>query len=355
MLNNSLRILIVDDSTFFRHRLVEIIQAEPDLQVIGTAANGKEAIEKVAELHPDLVTMDVQMPVVDGISAVRQIMAEHPTRILMLSALTKQGARETLDSLEAGAIDFLSKDGDYRKAGATSGNFTDKFLDKIRTVSRSQLTNLRLDDAIHRSTSYTHTAFHSLSRNGEHLGLVVIGASTGGPNALQVVLKCLPRSFSLPVLVAVHMPAGFTTAYAERLDNICAVKVREATDLAPIRAGQILIAPGGKQMTVSHGASGPQVRIKDASPEDVYHPSVDKLFTSAAITYKNKALGVIMTGMGSDGLEGSRRLKAAGARLWCQDKDSCVVYGMPQAVVGAGLSDRILPIEELGPQLTKQL
>ncbi|MEN8177569.1 MAG: chemotaxis response regulator protein-glutamate methylesterase [Pseudomonadota bacterium] len=355
MLNSSLKILIVDDSAFFRHRIAEVIEPVPDMSIVGYATNGEDAIQKANELRPDLITMDVQMPVVDGITAVRRIMAECPTRILMLSALTRKGARETLEALEAGAIDFLPKELDSLSANTSKDEFTEKILEKLQVVGRSQLDVRRMVTGRFRRAPVTQSGRRINALETDPPRLVVIGTSTGGPVALQAVLSSLPRIFPLPVLVAVHMPGSFTSAYAERLNTLCAIHVSEATDHTPLRAGQVLIAPGGKQMIVARGASGPQVRIKNALPDDLYHPSVDQLFISAAREFGSQALGMILTGMGSDGLKGGQQLKAAGAQLWSQDEKSCVVYGMPQAIEGAGLSNRVLPIEEMGPQLIKQL
>jgi two-component system chemotaxis response regulator CheB len=181
--------------------------------------------------------------------------------------------------------------------------------------------------------------------------VVAIGASTGGPVALRQVLMALPRNYVLPVVVAVHMPGSFTKAYAERLNSVCAVEVREAVDRELLRPGLVLIAPGGRQMTVERGPAGHQVRITDALPGQLYHPSVDLLFSSVAASFSGKALAVVMTGMGADGMKGAKDLKSAGSSVWSQDEKSCVVYGMPQAVERAGLSDRVLGLDEFGPML----
>jgi two-component system, chemotaxis family, protein-glutamate methylesterase/glutaminase len=353
MRDAGLKILIVDDSAFFRHRIEQIIESEPGMRVVGTATNGKDAVQKATELKPDLITMDVQMPVVDGISAVRRIMADCPTRILMLSALTREGARETLEALEAGAIDFLPK-ASLSEQGSDD-DFTETIRDKLRVLGHSQFT-LKRSGSHHVYRAYSPQAgMRSRAMEGAPPKLVVIGASTGGPVALQAVLGSLPRDFPLPILVAVHMPGNFTAAYAERLNTICAIQVSEAKDHTPLQAGHALIAPGGKQTIIDKGATGFRICIKDAMPGDVYHPSVDQLFISAARTFGSRVLAMVLTGMGSDGLKGGRQLKQVGARLWSQDKQSCVVYGMPHAIEEAGLSDRVLPLDEMGIQLVKQL
>ena len=342
------KVLIVDDSAFFRNRIQAVLASAPDFEVIGTATNGQEAIEKAQALKPDVITMDVEMPVVDGISAVRQIMSRTPTRIMMFSALTHEGARETLEALDAGALDFLPKD--MKASDRVSAN--EQLLERIRAVARARVPATRASAAVHRVAPVRPTRTAGVSTGREiHPSIVAIGASTGGPVALRQVLTALPRNFSQPVVVAVHMPGSFTKAYAERLNSACAVEVQEAKDRDILKPGRVLIAPGGRQMTLERGPSGHLVRITDALPGQIYHPSVDLLFSSVASCFGGKALAIVMTGMGADGLEGGRKLKASGSSLWSQDERSCVVYGMPQAVEKAGVSDRVLSLDELGPQL----
>lgn len=344
-----LKVLIVDDSVFFRNRITAALAPAEDIEVVGTASNGQEAIQKAQALRPDVITMDVEMPVVDGISAVRRIMTEAPTRILMFSALTKEGARETLEALEAGALDFLPKD---TQGGGRGEAFSSLLLERVRAVGRARLPALKGAAAGHYHAPVSRP---SRAHAGRELrpSVVAIGASTGGPVALRQVLTALPRHFPLPVVVAVHMPGSFTKAYAERLNSVCAVEVREAQDRDPLRPGEVLIAPGGLQMTVERGPSGHQVRVTEPLPGQIYHPSVDQLLSSVAAGFSGKALAVVMTGMGSDGLEGARKLKAAGCSVWSQDEKSCVVYGMPQAVERAGLSDRVVALDEMGPALAR--
>ncbi|MEJ2694432.1 MAG: chemotaxis response regulator protein-glutamate methylesterase [Candidatus Thiodiazotropha sp.] len=314
-----------------------------DFEVIGSAVNGQEGIDKALSLRPDLITMDVEMPVVDGITAVRRIMHDAPTRILMFSALTREGARETLDALEAGALDFLPKE--TRVADRASADA--QLLESLRSVGRARIPSTKPS-----VVGYRVAPVRTASAGREiRPSVVAIGASTGGPVALRQVLTALPRNYGLPVLVAVHMPGSFTKAYAERLNTVCSVEVREAVDRELLRPGLVLIAPGGRQMTVERGPAGHQVIITDALPGQLYHPSVDLLFASVAASFSGKALAVVMTGMGADGMKGAKDLKAAGSSVWSQDEKSCVVYGMPQAVERAGLSDRVLGLDEFGPAL----
>lgn len=347
-----LRVLIVDDSAFFRNRISDALSQADDIDVVGIAVDGRQAIERTRELKPDVITMDVEMPVVDGISAVRKIMTEMPTRILMFSALTKEGARETLDALDAGAMDFLPKDMSNLGRGVEEAN--KQLLERVRAVGHSRLSSLRGALGSHRAhPSRTVKAQLPMGAGGKKPELLAIGASTGGPVALRQVLSALPRNFPLPVLVAVHMPGSFTGAYAERLNTVCSIKVREAVDRDPLVPGQCLVAPGGKQLKVERGPSKYQVRVSEPLPGQIYHPSVDLMFSSLAQNHRECVLAVILTGMGADGLQGAKQLKRAGSILWSQDKQSCVVYGMPQAVEKAGLSDRVLALDELGPLLAK--
>ena len=341
------RVLIVDDSAFFRNRVAAALRAASDIEVVGFAANGDEAIRQNRSLNPDVVTMDVEMPVVDGITAVRKIMAEKPTRILMFSALTTEGARETLDALDAGAMDFLAKEMSSPVSGAEST--ARELLERVRSLSKSPMTQLRSSAKGYLSQTSRVSPIKQTSPGfATTPEMVAIGASTGGPVALRQILSALPRNFPLPVVAAVHMPGSFTKAYAERLDVACAIKIKEAVDRDRLIPGEGLIAPGGKQLRVVRGAGGYQVRISEALPGEIYHPSVDLFLASVAESYRAKALGIVLTGMGSDGVKGAKQLKNAGASLWSQDERSCVVYGMPQAVEKAGLSDRVLSLDEIG-------
>ncbi|QYZ65062.1 MAG: hypothetical protein OI74_05190 [Gammaproteobacteria bacterium (ex Lamellibrachia satsuma)] len=342
-----LKVLVVDDSAFYRHRIGEMLEVAPDLEIAGYAMNGEEAVNLAQQLHPDVITMDVQMPVLDGITAVRHIMARSPTRILMFSALTKAGARETLDALESGAMDFLPKTPDGLKSGESAEVFGEQLRQRVRAVGHGRLppksaTNTRLG-ASRLPVGYRQET--------GPVDMIAIGASTGGPVALQNILTRLPRNFPIPLVVAVHMPAAFTSAYADRLNTVCAIEVKEARDRDPLRPGRVLLAPGGRQMIVEKGVSGSMVRVKDAHGGQIYHPSVDQLLESAARVFGAQALGVVLTGMGADGLEGARKLKSTGAKLWSQDEASCVVYGMPRAVEKAGLVDRVVSLDEIGTML----
>ncbi len=348
-------VLVVDDSAFFRHRIVEILQQSPHINIAGTAVNGKDAVEKAAQLNPDIITMDVEMPVMDGIQAVREIMASNPTPILMFSNLTSEGARITLDALDAGAVDYLSKN--FSPSSTYDETYVvlrEKVLNIALKTNRQQLRSIR--PVVNTTKSKAKTVAAIPSREPSYTSsaknayeLLIIGTSTGGPVALQNVLTALPANYPLPVIAMVHMPGSFTTAYASRLNDLCKVSVKEAADKDALKPGQVLLAPGGMQLLVNRG----KVDIKESLPEQTYHPSVDVGFASAAESYGKKVLAVVLTGMGADGKMGAQKLKQAGATVWSQNQESCVVYGMPQAVEKAGLSDRVLPLDAIGEQLTK--
>jgi len=344
------RVLVVDDSGFFRRRIIEILEADARIKVVGSAANGKEAVEQVARLKPDVVTMDIEMPVMDGITAVRHIMAATPTPVLMFSSLTQEGAQATLDALEAGAVDFLPK----RFEDIAKDREQAKLLlrRRIHAVARQKPVVSSAPTAAPQSVVARPLAAPGAPRRGQ-LQVVAIASSTGGPVALAQVLSRLPAGFRLPVLVVQHMPASFTPAFAARLDQQCAIQVKEAQDGDVVQAGRVLLAPGGRQMTLQQRNGKVQVAISDGDPTLHYKPCADITFSSVADVFGGKALAMVLTGMGADGREGARAMKKHGALIWTQDEASSVIYGMPMAVAEAGLSDQVLSLREIGPALVQ--
>lgn len=365
----AIRVLVVDDSSFFRRRLTEIIAADPEMIVAGTANNGREAIEKAAELKPDVITMDVEMPVMDGIQAVREILKVQRTPILMFSSLTHNGAKATLDALEAGATDFLPKK--FEDIARDKADAIDLLRQRIKAVAkrrvapkmpsasvsapapapasaprtvpapiaRTPASRAELLRTVERlDTAENHDRPFKVS--GKSYRLVAIGTSTGGPVALQTIITALPANFPLPVLLVQHMPAAFTGAFAARLNTLAKIEVKEAADGDVLRPGVAYLAPGGKQMLLEGSDAHCKIRIKeDDSPRITFKPSVDITFGSAAKVFQDKVLAIVLTGMGSDGRDGARLLKQFGSKIWAQDEASSVVYGMPQAVTAAGLTD----------------
>jgi two-component system chemotaxis response regulator CheB len=350
-------VLIVDDSSFFRRRLTQMIDECPGLKVIGVATNGREGVAKALELKPDVITMDYEMPIMDGISAVREIMAKQPTPILMFSSLTYEGARVTLDSLDAGAVDYLPKN--FDEISRNSAELKQKLAERINAVAKARRRPAALAPvrpvAAPLSAPVSERAPEKIAprpaaRARKNYGVVLIGTSTGGPVALQTVLTTLPKNFPLPIVLIQHMPATFTSAFAERLNSQCQITVKEAADGDMLRPGLALLAPGGKQLMISKGG---KVKILPGDERLNYKPCVDVTFASAANIYRDQALAVVLTGMGSDGCEGARLLKQNGASIWAQDEASSVIYGMPMAVAKANLTDEILPLQQIGPRLAE--
>ena len=348
----AVRVLVVDDSSFFRRRVTEMLNADPRIEVIGTAADGVEAIKQTAALKPDVITMDIEMPVMDGITAVRRIMRSLPTPILMFSSLTTDGAKATLDALDAGAADFLPKK--FEDISEDRDEARRILCARVRLIGARGVARAATPAAVVSKApdAPSAVALGKRPRKGDY-DLVAIGTSTGGPVALQDVLSRLPANFPKPIILIQHMPGSFTPAFAQRLDSLCQIEVKEAADGDILKPGLALLAPGGKQMELESRGGSVRVRIKEAAPGQTYKPSVDLGFSSAAKVFPGKVLSIILTGMGADGREGARELKQGGSTLWSQDADSCVVYGMPAAVADAGLSDYILPLSEIGPSLAQ--
>ena len=370
----TVKVLVVDDSGFFRRRVKEILEADPRIEVVGTATNGQEAVERTLALHPDVITMDYEMPVMDGITAVRQIMQRQPTPVVMFSSLTYEGARVSLDALDAGAADYLPKN--FEDISRNPDKVRQLLCDRVHALARSNRRSLGFSapptvapapavapavasDPAARTparplSSSAQPAAEPPRRNAaprkRSYKLVAIGTSTGGPVALQKVLTQLPADFPAPLLLVQHMPGTFTKAFAERLDRLCRISVREAEDGDTLRPGLALLAPGGKQMMLdSRGV----IRILPGDERLNYKPSVDVTFGSAAKVLQNQVLGIILTGMGADGREGARMLKQAGSSIWAQDEASCVIYGMPMAVAKANLADGIYDLDEIGRYLAE--
>jgi len=355
------RVLVVDDSGFFRRRVKEILEEDPLLTVVGDAANGQEAIDKTAELKPDVITMDIEMPVMDGISATKKIMAVTPTPIIMFSSLTTDGAKATLDALDAGALDFLpkrfediSKDKDEaKKLLCQSVQAIAKKRTALKKHPTSSIKPLDKNKG-NINTAAVKKIAPRINKTGG-VDLVAIGTSTGGPLALQNVLVGLPKSFSKPIVLVQHMPGTFTPAFAKRLDQLCKISVKEAEDGDKLQAGQALLAPGGKQMLIEGRAGNAVVRIIESEPSLTYKPCVDITFRSINKVFPNNTLAIILTGMGADGREGTRILKSSGSEIWAQDEESCVVYGMPAAVVDAGLADNVLSLNDFSQAIIKRV
>jgi len=353
MINGKVRILIVDDSAFMRKSLSLLLASDPDIEIIGQAKNGLEGVKMAKELLPDVITLDIEMPVMDGLTALKQIMIECPAPVLMISSLTTEGADSTLKALELGAVDFIPKEMSFVNVGITA--IKDDLIRKVKTIARRRsltetLSRLRSIRSVRKSTSIT-TPSQSTGRIPRKYGFsaIAIGISTGGPLSLQKVIPILsPRAIKCPVFIVQHMPPKFTKSLADRLNDLSEIKVKEAEHNDIVEAGTVYLAPGGYHMTVRKKSFISQVIEISENPSNTLHrPSVDVMMTSVVETYGRKTLGVIMTGMGKDGLEAIKLLKSTGGYSIAQDEDSCVVYGMPKAIVDANLADEIISLQRI--------
>lgn len=356
---SAIRVLVVDDSPFMCRAITRIVNEQADLEVVGTARDGAEALERIASLAPDVVTLDVEMPVMDGLATLERIQAGSRVPVVMLSSLTQAGSETTLKALELGAFDFVPKP----QSGMMDIFLVAKELAaKIRAAARPARNVRPPAPSAPASAAWAPSAqasiLHSTPTAGtaapaRRVSIVLIGISTGGPPALQEVLARLPGDFAIPLVVAQHMPAGFTRALAERLDQLCALRVREATAGDRPEPGSVLVAPAGSHLVFRPSPQGPEIALLDSSDAQTwYKPSVDIMFASAAGIYGARALALVMTGLGNDGTSGAGILKEAGASVWAQDEATCAVYGMPRVVVEAGLADRVLPLGDIAAALT---
>ncbi len=365
------KVLVVDDSAFMRKLITDFLSGHPEIEVIGTARNGKEAVEKVKTLKPDVVTMDIEMPVMNGLEALQQIMMECPVPIVMLSSTTKIGAENTMLAMEYGAVDFIAKPG-----GAISLNLhevKDEILGKViaavgvdmstlmsklpsqrltrsimsRTVDKPVASKVELSTLSNQPSQVTHRTINKISKVGKTF--VIIGTSTGGPRALQEVLTRLPASIGVPILVVQHMPPGFTKSLADRLNSLCDIHVKEAEDGEVLENGTAFIAPGGKHLKMVKKGTTYCVKLDAVDlPRMGHRPSVDVLLESAAENTDVNFLTVIMTGMGYDGKIGMEVLRKNGRTITiAESAKTSVVYGMPKAINEAGLADEVVDLHDI--------
>lgn len=385
--------MVVDDSAFFRKRLVAMIEKDGRIEVIAQAENGAQAVTLNSTRRPAVIVMDVNMPVMDGITAVREIMAKRPTAIMMFSALTHEGARESLDAIEAGALDFMPKNldstaGSYEEVGrllcdklvALASNPTSRARPTVRAraegrVSTSAAAGVAAASGGRAVPPRFGTEAVRMPATGAveapvgvsparrisdaavsvppETRLILIGSSTGGPVALQKVITALPADYPFPVVIAQHMPDRFTAEFAKRLDAAAAVRVAEGADGDELKPGTVFICRGGMETELRRGGSFGRLALRKPNRGEIYQPSVDLLFRSGAELCPDRILAVVLTGMGADGCEGARQLRQRGAHLWAQDEATSVVYGMPQAVAKAGIVEHVLPLPQIGPSLAK--
>jgi two-component system chemotaxis response regulator CheB len=334
-----IRVLVVDDSPFVRQALARMLGNEPDIQVVGLAVDGQDGVEKTAMLRPDVVTLDVQMPRMGGLEALKRIMAESPTPVLLLSSLTREGASVTLQGLELGALDFVDKS---RVQGHMNLlDLAEELKAKVRALAGAR-PPAPLAAPAPLEKRPPHTA---------RCDVVVMGTSTGGPPALQAIIPLLPDDFAAPIVVVQHMPVGFTRSLAERLNARSALRVREAQDGDVLEVGTVLVAPAGMHLKLRKRGTSARVHLDEEPRSALHRPSVDVAMASAARVYGQRTLGVLLTGMGSDGVEGLRAIREAGGQTLAESEESCVIYGMPKAAVEAGVVDRVVGLQRMADEI----
>lgn len=353
-----INVLVVDDSAFMRKSLSMMLESDPNIKVIATARDGKEGVEKIREFHPDLVTMDIEMPVMDGLTALGIIMKEMPLPVLMVSSLTTEGAQATLDALALGAVDFIPKELSYVSLDIIK--IKQELVTKVREIVQSRSLSFRLQ-RIRSSTSHlTSPSAPSIIKRPvgkiekRDYRAVVLGISTGGPMALLQIIPKIPGNFPLGIAIVQHMPPHFTQSMAARLDGLSALHVKEAEDGNIVAPGLVVVAPGGQHMVFDRAVGLLRVKIVDEPKDVLYHPSADVMMKSAAEAMNAPLIGLIMTGMGKDGLEGLKLIKKKNGYVVAQDEESCVVYGMPKAAVDEDVADTVVPLTDI-PKVLNQL
>jgi len=353
-----IRVMVVDDSVVIRRLVAQALEQDSMLEVVGTASNGAIGLQRIPQLNPDVLTLDIEMPDMDGLEMLRRIRRDYPhLRVIMFSTLTERGAAKTLEALTLGADDYVTKVSNEGSLDRSLRRLRDEMVPKIRQFFSLPMDNRLVPrpeaKLISSVPSFLPGVPVSQSLKARPK-VVVIGVSTGGPTALGTILPLFPADFLLPILVVQHMPPLFTRLLAERLNSTCRLPVKEASNGALVAAGQILVAPGDFHMKLDSSSGGVRVLLDQSVRQNSCRPAVDALFASTGDVYGGAVLAVVLTGMGQDGLRGAEILKAQGATVLAQDEPSSVVWGMPGAVVNAGFADRVLPLDEVVPEILRR-
>ncbi len=344
----AIRVLIVDDSLLIRRIVRDILSRDPEFQIVGEASNGEDAVKKIFQLKPDLVILDLEMPKKNGIEVIREVMAKNPTRILVFSSHTTEGAEITTTALTSGAIDFIFKPA-WTEITKSIDDFAKMFIEKAKVVARSKIPAVvhGVSSAVERSKVRKGQVLPSAPKHG----IVAIASSTGGPRALSAVIPKLPPNLPVPVVVVQHMPPGFTKSLAMRLDKMSKLSVKEGEDGEEVKAGVVYIAPGGKHMVVQGG----KIVLLDGPKVKGVKPSADVLFDSVGREYKSRSLGVVLTGIGDDGADGAKVIKRFGGKIIAESEETAIIFGMPKAVIKLGLADRVEPIDRIADAIVEEV
>ncbi|MBE9537392.1 MAG: chemotaxis response regulator protein-glutamate methylesterase [Proteobacteria bacterium] len=350
-----INVLVVDDSAFMRKAMTKMLESDPTIHVVGLARDGEEGVKLVKDLKPDVVTLDIEMPRMGGLEALKEIMTHTPTPVIMVSSLTEEGAQVTLDALDLGAVDFMAK----QIAGSTMDivKIEQDLVAKVKSSAGTKVAPLsptaKLPEGGPQVLSIPKGHIPQGARKSiQKTAVIAIGASTGGPKSLQEVLPLFPADLPVGILVVQHMPKAFTGPFADRLNESCPMKVKEAQEGDVVKPGEILVAPGGIHMEVRKlKPTEVTVHLTSDPQELLYKPSVDVMMNSVAEVYPGRAVAVMMTGMGSDGVKGMSAIKEKHGRTIAQDEATCVVYGMPKAVVDANVVDKVIPLQSIAAEV----
>ena len=341
-----IKVLIVDDSAYSRQTIKKMLLNDPMVDVIGVAVDGIDAMGKTVRYRPDIITLDLEMPEMDGFTFLRWLMKELPTPVIMVSSYSD--TKTVFKALELGAVDFIAKPS--RKASIELQNIGDDLLSKIRSINASSVKKLNRNLRFLSGEAPIEVPIPSKKR---HIDIVAIGASTGGPQALQLILTMMPKNFPAPIVISQHMPRGFTGPLSERLNRLSAIRIKEAEDDEPLDPGKALICPGGHHLLLRTRENGVYTRLKKARESDRYAPSVDLMMESVAEIFKKRGLGVVLTGMGNDGKRGMLEIFRQGGYTIAESEETAVVFGMPQEVIKAGAAKKILPLNEVPSELVR--
>lgn len=346
-----IRVLVVDDAVVVRRIVADVLSADPDLEVVGTAANGRLALAKLALVSPDLITLDIEMPEMDGLETLVELRKTHPRLpVIMFSTLTERAASATLDALARGASDYVTKPANVGSVAEAQERIREELIPRIKSLCGRRPVRAAVNTAA--PATAPPLATDQKPPLPTRMDVLAIGVSTGGPNALAAIIPALPEEFPIPIVVVQHMPPIFTRFLADRLASNSQVQVREGEEGGLVEPGVVWIAPGNHHMTLHREADQVRIRLNQEPQENSCRPAVDPLFRSVAEIYGNRSLGLILTGMGHDGLVGAQAIRRAGGQLLAQDESTSVVWGMPGALVTAGLADLVLPLDRIAAEVT---